>query len=87
MSSSFKDFKLKAFRRSKDVEMTNTLQEQQTPTSEKIKLGAKAKKMAARFVPAALGTLSHPDRSYVHKVMGCVEGCDWGAACGPSCYA
>ena len=77
MSSSFKDFKIKAFRRNKDLELANTIQEQDTPTpSEKKKIGAKARKMAGRFVPAALGKLSHPDRCCVHKVMGCVEGCD-----------
>ena len=62
MSSSFKDFRIKAFRRSKDVEVVNTVQEQETPTpSEKKKTGAKARKMAGRLVPAALGKLSHPD--------------------------
>jgi len=65
MSSSFKDFKIKAFRRSKDVELINTIQEQQTPV-EKKKIGAKARKMAGRFVPAALGKSSHPNRCCVH---------------------
>ncbi|DBA74063.1 hypothetical protein WJX77_007836 [Trebouxia sp. C0004] len=54
MSSSFKDFTIKAFERSKDVESVNSIQEQ-TPAPEKRKIGAKAKKMAARLVPAALG--------------------------------
>ncbi len=63
MSSSFQDFKIKAFRRSKDVESTTTtIQEQEIPTaSEKRKIGTKAKKLAGRLVPAALGKLSHPD--------------------------
>jgi len=74
MSSSFQDFKIKAFRRSKDVESTTTIQEQEPPTpSEKKKIGAKAKKLAGRLVPAALGRLSHPDHCCVHKVMGCVH--------------
>ena len=60
MSSSFKDFKIKAFRRSKDVETINTTQEQQTPAPKKKRIGAKARKMAGRFVPVALGNLSHP---------------------------
>ncbi|DBB07390.1 TPA: hypothetical protein ACH3X3_008875 [Trebouxia sp. C0006] len=57
MSSSFQDFKIKAFRRSKDVESTTTtIQEQEIPTaSEKRKIGTKAKKLAGRLVPAALG--------------------------------
>ncbi|KAL0040643.1 hypothetical protein WJX79_000381 [Trebouxia sp. C0005] len=55
MSSSFKDFKIKAFRRSKDVETINTTQEQQTPAPKKKRIGAKARKMAGRFVPVALG--------------------------------
>ncbi len=76
MSSSFKDFKIKAFQRSKDVESANTIQEQETPTSEKKKIGAKARKMAGRFVPAALGKSSHPDRRCVHKVMDCVKVCN-----------
>ncbi len=66
MSSSFKDFKIKAFRRSKDPERVNTIQEQQAPAPEKRKIGAKARKMAGRFVPAALGKSSHPNRCCVH---------------------
>ncbi|KAL0040718.1 hypothetical protein WJX79_002823 [Trebouxia sp. C0005] len=55
MSSSFKNFKIKAFRKSKDVELVNTVQEQETPAPGKKKISAKARKMAARLVPAALG--------------------------------
>ena len=62
MSSSLKEFKIKAFRRSKDVELVNPIQEQETPTpSEKKKIGTKAKKLAGRLVPAAFGMLSHPE--------------------------
>ena len=60
MSSSFKDLKIRPFRKSKDVEVVNIIQEQETPTpSEKKKIGAKAKKLTGRLVPAALSTLSH----------------------------
>ncbi len=80
MSSSFQDFKIKAFRKSKDAESTTTIQEQETPTPpEKTKIGAKAKKLAGRLVPAALGKLRHPDCCYFHKViwlvLGAVMGC------------
>ena len=79
MSSSFKDLKIKAFRRSKDAEVVNAIQEQETPTpSEKKKIGAKARKVAGRLMPAALGESSHPDCCCVHDVMGCVAGCDQG---------
>lgn len=55
MSSSFKDLKIRPFRKSKDVEVVNIIQEQETPTpSEKKKIGAKAKKLTGRLVPAAL---------------------------------
>jgi len=60
MSSSLKDVTIKAFRRSKDAEVPNNIEEQQTAAPVKKKTGAKVKKMAARFVPAALGKLSHP---------------------------
>lgn len=74
-SSSFKDLKIKAFRRSKDAEVVNAIQEQEIPPpSEKKKIGAKARKVAGRLMPAALGESSHPD-CCVHKVMGCVAGC------------
>lgn len=62
MSSCFQDFRIKAFRRSKDVEVVNPIQEQETQSpSEKKKIGTKAKKLAGRLVPVALGKLSHPD--------------------------
>ena len=69
MSSSFKNFKIKAFRKSKDVELVNTVQEQETPAPGKKKISAKARKMAARLVPAALGKLSHPDCCHAHVVI------------------
>ncbi len=79
MSSSFQDFRIKAFRRSKDVGAVNTIEKQETTTpSEKKKIGAKAKKLAGRLVPVALGKLSHPDCCGVHKIMSCAEGCGWG---------
>ncbi len=57
------------------MEAVNTIQEQETPTpSEKKKTGAKARKMAGRLVPAALGKLNHPDCCYVHKVIWLVIG-------------
>jgi len=60
MSSSLKDVTIKAFRRSKDAEVPNNIEEQQTAAPVKKKTGAKVKKMAARVVPAALGKFSHP---------------------------
>ncbi|DBA74054.1 TPA: hypothetical protein ACH3X1_010869 [Trebouxia sp. C0004] len=60
MSSSLKDFTIKAFRRSKDVEAPDNIEEQQTAAPERSKFGAKAKEMAARFVPAALGGSPRP---------------------------
>ncbi len=75
MSSSIKDFKIKAFRSSKDVESVNPIQEQETPTpSEKKKISTKAKKLASRLVPAALGKSSLPDCWYLHKVIWLVLG-------------
>ncbi len=59
MSSSLKDFTIKAFRLSRDVEVPKNIEEQQAAAPEKEQIGAKVKKMAARFVPVALGKLSH----------------------------
>lgn len=60
-SSSPKAFTIKAVRWSKDVEVPNNIQDRQTAAPQKIKFGAKAKELAARFVPAVLGESNHPE--------------------------
>lgn len=69
MSSSPKAFTIKAVRWSKDVEVPNDIENPQTAAPQRIKFGAKAKELAARFVPAVLGELNHPESYYVHPVI------------------
>lgn len=61
MTSSVKGFTIKAFRKSKDVDLAEAVQEQQAaapadlPIPEKKSMRQKAKKLTRRIMPAALG--------------------------------
>ena len=61
MTSSVKGFTIKAFRKSKDLDMSEAVQEQQTaalvdlPVPEKKSMRQKAKRLTGRIMPAALG--------------------------------
>ena len=69
MSSSLKDFTIKAFRLSRDVEVPSNIVEQQAAAPEKMKIGAKAKKLAVRFVPVALGKIIHSECYRAHHMI------------------
>jgi len=68
-SSCLKDFTIKAVRWSKDIEAPNDIEDRQTAAPKRIKFGAKAKELAARFVPAVLGESDHPEIYHVHPVI------------------
>ena len=87
-SSSPKAFTIKAVRWSKDVEVPNDIEDWQTAAPQRIKIGAKAKGLAARFVPAVLGELKHPESYHVHPMItpptqGCCQPGDLGFTLNP----
>lgn len=61
MTSSVKGFTIKAFRKSKDIDLSEAVQEQQAaapvdlPVPEKKSMRQKAKRLTGRIMPAALG--------------------------------